>query len=109
MVLAKPRRELEAAQAAPDATVFEAANRQLVDLLVHEAGSRPLVVALRATPEVMSGNFFERVPGSLDAHRAGYRRMAEEMERGYSDTIRTVWSEILRADAAGVIVASELD
>ena len=31
------------------------------------------------------------------------------MDRGYSDTIRTVWSEILRADAAGVIVASELD
>jgi DNA-binding GntR family transcriptional regulator len=109
VVLAKLRRELEAAQGAPDAAVFEAANRQLVDLLVHEAGSRPLVVALRATPEVMSGNFFERVPGSLDAHRAGYRRLVEEMERGYSDTIRTVWSEILRADAAGVIVASELD
>lgn len=81
----------------------EAANRRVIDLLVGHAASRPLVVALRAMPEVTHGNFFEHVPVSIDGHRKGFRAVLDAIENRNPAAARAAWSKMLRVDAAGVI------
>lgn len=102
-VLARLRRDVEALELEGDATSFERINRRLIDLVVSQAGSRPLLVALRAMPEVMAGNFFERVPGAIESHRAGFRALLEALDGEDAGKARDAWFRMLRSDAEGVI------
>jgi DNA-binding GntR family transcriptional regulator len=107
--LAGFRSEVEALELERDATSFELINRRLIDLVVTQAHSRPLVVALRAMPEVMAGNFFERVPGAMDGHRVGSRALLEAAEAGDAGAARGAWFRMLRNDADGVIEVLRFD
>ena len=101
--LARFRQDVEALEVEVDAAAFEQINRRLLDLVVTQPHSRPLVVALRAMPEVMAGNFFERVPGAMDGHRIGFRALLEALEASDADAARGAWSRMLRSDGDGVI------
>jgi DNA-binding GntR family transcriptional regulator len=82
---------------------FEQRNNELLDCLIGQAGSRPLVVALRATPGLISGNYFQKVPGAQDAHRAGTAAILAAVQRRDPEAAASAWSQIEAADAEGVI------
>lgn len=105
------RAEVAAAAAAvvaargPDA--FNTANNRLLATLSEVAGSARLTSMVKVLTNVVPGNFFAQVPGSMEVHRAGVASVAEAMAAGDADRAEAAFAELIGAHADNVIALFE--
>src|SRR5690606_41464401 len=69
------------------------------------AGSRPVRVALRASPPLVPGSFFEVVPEAVEVERRGVRAVVERVRAGDGPGAEGTYRAMMREEADLAVAA----
>nr|MBO2502714.1 GntR family transcriptional regulator [Thermoanaerobacterales bacterium] len=73
--------------------------------VVEAAGSRPVRVALRASPPLVPGSFFEVVPEAVEVERRGVRAVVERVRAGDGPGAEAAYRAMMREQADLAVAA----
>ena len=86
---------------------FQRLTIQFHNTLVEAARSPRIKVVLRATTRLVTGNFFEQVPGSVDVERKGVAAIVRALKKGDAERAAQEYLTMLRQTGELVVHAFE--
>ena len=90
-------------QKSSNPVAFERANSDFLGALVRLAGSSRLRAVLRSTAQIVPGNFFAIVPGSIEVQRDGIAEIQRALEVGDATRAELAFAATERQHAKNVV------